>query len=256
MTEFSSPEMHTDSFIPVMPHKMKVFIDFDGTITLTDTGEEIFRRFGSRPEIDEIIEQIRFNKITGKEGWSQLFANAPKLRLDDVHKLADEIQIDRYFESFVNVLNNNKIPFYILSDGFENYISKIFNHSKINNLKVYANKLIENEDSKIQTVFPYTDEECSDCANCKRNHILENSADDEFTVYIGNGSSDTCPAQFCDYVFAKDDLLRFCNREKITCFQYSNFAEVERTFTQLLAKRRLKKKHQAVLKRNEIYKLG
>jgi 2,3-diketo-5-methylthio-1-phosphopentane phosphatase len=241
---------------PVQQHPLKVFIDFDGTISTIDTGEEIFRRFGKRPEVDIIIEQIREKEITAKEGWARLFAHAPGLELDAIYRMTEDIMIDDSFKAFTVFLRERQIPFYILSDGFENYIRCILEREGLGDIPVFSNRLIETRDKEVVPVFPSTDEECTDCANCKRNHVLEQSADDEFTVYIGNGSSDTCPAQFCDYIFAKDDLLRFCNREKISCYSWSRFAEVQSVFMQLLQKKRLKKRHQATLKRNEVYKLG
>lgn len=237
-------------------HKLKVFIDFDGTITKLDTGEEIFRRFGKRPEVDLIIEQIRTKEITAKEGWARLFAHAPGMRLENIYELTDDIHVDPSFKPFTEFLSSRNIPFFILSDGFENYIRHILEREGLSGIPVFSNHLVENDANVVVPVFPYTDEECNDCANCKRNHVLENSADEEYTVYIGNGSSDTCPAQFCDFVFAKDDLLKFCSREKVSCYSYTNFAEVQSVLGQLLQRRRLKKKNQAVLKRNEVYKLG
>ena len=256
MTESRLAAAEVPEISAAVQHKVKVFIDFDGTITKIDTGEEIFRRFGKRPEVDEIIERIRTKVITAKEGWAQLFAHAPGLRLENILELTGDIHIDPSFKAFAQFLVARAIPFFVLSDGFENYIRHILKREGLAGIPVFSNNLVENLSGSVVPVFPYTDEECSDCANCKRNHILENSADEEFTVYIGNGSSDTCPAQFCDYVFAKDDLLKFCSREKISCFSYTNFAEVQNVMVQLLARRRLKKKNQAVLKRNEVYKLG
>ncbi len=257
MTDTDGNRLAEAEILPLIsPHRMKVFIDFDGTITKLDTGEEIFRRYGKRPEVDVIIEQIRTKEITAKDGWARLFAQAPGLRLENIYDLTGDIHVDQTFKTFAEFLSVRKIPFFILSDGFENYIRFILKREGLEDIPVYSNRLVENAASVVVPVFPYTDEECNDCANCKRNHILENSGDEEFTVYIGNGSSDTCPAQFCDYVFAKDDLLKFCSREKISCFSYNNFAEVQSVFGQLLQRRRLKKKNQAVLKRNEVYKLG
>ncbi len=246
----------SENEVPFPAHRVKVFIDFDGTISKIDTGEEIFRRFGKRPEVDIIIEEIKEQKITAMEGWRKLFDSAPGMTLENIYSIMNDILIDESFFEFHSLLKARNIPHYILSDGFENYIKFILQREGLEEIPVFSNSLIEAGNSGLLPIFPYRDEECRDCANCKRNHIIEHSSDEEFTVYIGNGSSDTCPAQFCDYVFAKDELLKFCSREKVTCFSYNNFADVQKVFVQLLQRKRLKKKHQAVLKRNEVYKLG
>jgi 2-hydroxy-3-keto-5-methylthiopentenyl-1-phosphate phosphatase len=50
-------------------------------------------------------------------------------------------------------------------------------------------------------------------------------------VYIGNGFSDRCPAEYADMLLAKGDLLNHCRREKIECIPFGNFRDVERELT-------------------------
>lgn len=239
-----------------MVHQLKIFVDFDGTITKRDIGENIFLHFGNQPASGVITQNIKDGVITGKEGWFQLLQEAPDLTLEQIHEYIQEFEIDPTFKDFAAYCKENEIPFFVLSDGFDNYIKYVFEREGLRDIRFFANSLVAKPDGKIKPVFPYTDEECNDCANCKRNHVLEESSDDEITVYIGNGSSDTCPAQFCDIIFAKDDLLKFCERERISFFPYSTFADVLRLLQLTLAKKRIKKRHQAILKRNEVYKLG
>jgi len=102
--------------------------------------------------------------------------------------------------------------------------------------------------------FPYYDVACSSSANCKRNHIINNSGDDEYTVYIGDGNSDKYTIDFCDFIFAKDDLLKYCERNRISYFPFNNFLDVKNKLEQLQSKKNLKKRHRAELKRKETYK--
>jgi 2-hydroxy-3-keto-5-methylthiopentenyl-1-phosphate phosphatase len=66
------------------------------------------------------------------------------------------------------------------------------------------------------------------CANCKQAHVDSLKEKGYLTVYIGNGYSDRCPSGHADMVFAKDDLLEHCVREKIDCIKFRNFRDVER----------------------------
>jgi 2-hydroxy-3-keto-5-methylthiopentenyl-1-phosphate phosphatase len=95
--------------------------------------------------------------------------------------------------------------------------------------------------------------DCQTSANCKRNHIINNSGEDDFTVYIGDGNSDKYSTQFCDFIFAKDDLLKHCERERITYFPFKKFEDVITKLESFKTKKRIKKRHQAELKRREIY---
>jgi len=143
----------------------------------------------------------------------------------------------------------------VVSDGFDLYINRILEREGLSFLKVFSNKL-SIESGNIIPHFPYTDEECRICANCKRNHIINNSGDLEFNVYIGDGQSDNCPAQFCDLIFAKNSLLKFCEINRITFSPYGNFNDVKDKLVLLKNKKRLKKRFQASLKRSEVYIQG
>ncbi len=101
--------------------------------------------------------------------------------------------------------------------------------------------------------FPYYNSDCRSSANCKRNHILENSGEDDYTVFIGDGNSDFDAIQYVDFIFAKDSLLRFCEMNRITFFPFRNFDDVIVKLDELTSRKRLKKRHQAELKRREAF---
>jgi 2-hydroxy-3-keto-5-methylthiopentenyl-1-phosphate phosphatase len=46
------------------------------------------------------------------------------------------------------------------------------------------------------------------------------------SVYIGDGYSDTCPAQQADIVFAKSSLLKFCRKHGISAIAFENFSDI------------------------------
>ena len=101
--------------------------------------------------------------------------------------------------------------------------------------------------------FPFYNSECRSSASCKRNHIISNSSEDEYTVFIGDGNSDNDAIQYVDFIFAKDDLLKFCEINRITYFPFNNFNDVSSKLNELMARKRLKKRHQAQLKRREAF---
>ena len=234
----------------------KIFVDFDGTITKQDIGEQLFLQYGDTEKAEAIIKRISSRELTSVEGWKALFEILNPVSIDELTKFVRSFEIDKAFHRLVSFAREQQVEMIILSDGFEFYIRTILERENITGIPIYSNRLIENGSGKPEPVFPYRDEECKDCANCKRNHVIENSGDDEFTVYIGNGSSDVCPAQYCDFIFAKDSLRKFCEKEKVTFFPYDNFNDVVSKLETLFAKKRLKKRHQAELKRKNLYKLG
>lgn len=237
-------------------HSFKVFIDFDGTITKEDVGANIFLRFGRHPEVYEIVDKIRNREISNSEGWKRLFASLPSIDKNELTEFILGFEIDPSLKSFLTFLNEQNIKHYILSDGFDFYIDKILERENLSSIPVYSNKLNIESNGILTPTFPYKDEECFNCANCKRNHIINLSSDEEFTVYVGDGTSDICPAQHCDFIFAKETLLKFCEQERISFSPFNSFDDVTRKMKELVSKKRLKKRHQAELKRRSVYMMG
>jgi len=234
-------------------NKFKVFVDFDGTITKVDVGEAIFREFGSAAETDIIVADLLNGKITARKCWELLFATIKIIDVVKLDEFIDQMKIDPTFHRFHKYCQENEIEMFVLSDGFDYYIQRIFKKENLNHVKIFANSLIINDKNEMIPSFPYFDIDCQTSANCKRNHILDNSGDEEFTVYIGDGNSDKYSTQFCDFIFAKDDLLKYCERERITFSPFKNFEDVITRLESLRTKKRLKKRYQAELKRREIY---
>ncbi|MCK7516368.1 MAG: hypothetical protein MZV64_00875 [Ignavibacteriales bacterium] len=115
----------------------------------------------------------------------------------------------------------------VLSDGFDYYIDRLFNKAGLSGLKYYSNKLFVDDKGILKAEYPYFDVDSPTSANCKKNHIINHSSDDDYTVYIGDGNSDKEAAQYCDFIFAKDGLARFCSMERISFYPFKNFNEVQ-----------------------------
>jgi len=244
------------NYIPAENRTYKIFVDFDGTISRQDIGENMFLRFGDPAEANRIIERWIKNEISSTESWKLLCATVKNFDVTEFELFLDEIEIDEGFVEFEKFCVKNKINIYILSDGLDYYITRFLSKFGLNHLTVYSNQLKFGEENKLIPSFPYSDEECTKCANCKRNHIISNSSDEDFTIYIGDGYSDTCPAQYVDFIFAKNSLLKYCEKERISYYPFGNFKEVRFRIEEMLKKRRLRKRHQAQLKRREVYLQG
>ena len=236
-----------------MGNIFKVFVDFDGTITKEDTGDAVFTKFGHTETVKEVIDNLLNDRISARDCWLKLCESVGDINKQELDEFILKIEIDKSFHSFVEYCEKHRIELFILSDGFDYYIDLILRREKLDHLKVFSNKLKLDENNTLTPSFPYYDAGCTTSANCKRNHIINNSADDEYTVFIGDGNSDKYTVNFCDFVFAKDDLLKYCEKERITFFPFKNFDDVIERMEKLRSKKRLKKRHQAELKRREIY---
>jgi len=237
-------------------NSFKIFVDFDGTISTTDVGESMFQYFGDKEKSIEFVNNWVEQKINSSQLWKLLCSTVTNFNEIKFDEFLDKISIDPAFPSFVHMCKSEGFELRILSDGFDYYINNILRRENITGLEVYSNKLIIDKNNNITPEFPYTDEECKRCANCKRNHILNFSSEEDFTIYIGDGYTDTCPAQHCDFIFAKDSLLKHCEINRITYFPYKDFNDVIKKINELKNKKRLHKRHQAELKRREVFIQG
>ncbi len=231
---------------------IKIFVDFDGTITVKDIGEEIFKHFGDKVIVNQIIDDLLNDRISSRQCWEELCKSVPSMDENRLSDFVNELPVDHTFASFVDFCKTNDLEIVVLSDGFDFYIERVFAKAGLNGLKYYSNKLTINE-GKLYPEYPYYDADSPSSANCKKNHIINHSSDDDFTVYIGDGNSDKDAAQYCDFIFAKKDLARFCSMERISFSPFNDFIDVQNKVKELLSKKNLKKRHQAQLKRKMAY---
>lgn len=233
--------------------RFKIFLDFDETITQNDVGESIFRHFLDEKLTDKIVEDLLSDRISSRECWEKLCQAAPALEKQVLDDFIIRQKTEPTLHRFIEFCSEHKFDVYVLSDGFDYYIDQILTREKLNHLKVFSNKLILDKNGKLIPTFPFYNSDCKSTANCKRLHIIENSGDEDYTVFIGDGNSDKDPIQYVDFIFAKKDLLKFCEVNRITYFPFKNFDDVIERLTELGSRKRLKKRHQAELKRREAF---
>ena len=235
-----------------------VFSDFDGTATKVDVGNLIFRTFAG-DAIFPIIQSWRKNEISSRELLTRECELVNLNSIDELLALIDRQELDDYFVQFANFCYDKKIDIFIVSDGMDIYIDKILNKHNLDYIPFFANKFefkIENNKVVFLPEFPHTDSECLKCGNCKRNHLLYNSFDDDIIVYIGDGYSDRCPVEYADVVFAKRELASYCTSAKIPFTEFSNFNDIIKKMELIVGRKRNKKRRQAELKRNEVFIQG
>ncbi len=233
-----------------------VFTDFDGTITRNDIGDSMFQVFGNPEKCSEAFRAARDGKIGMTEGWQRSCATVESLSSATFDSFVERQDIDGGFHRFERYCAGESIPIHIVSDGFDLYIRHVLEREQLSHLPFYSNELIIEAGGTLSPHFPYTDEECRMCANCKRNHLLTKSGDDSVIVYIGNGYSDQCPSNYADVVFAKGALLTYCERENITYHRFESFDDVLAKFKTIVELGRPRKRRTAELARKDIFMRG
>jgi 2-hydroxy-3-keto-5-methylthiopentenyl-1-phosphate phosphatase len=235
---------------PVTGLTPKVFVDFDGTITKLDVGNSFFRTFGDEAESLKAVEQWKSGELSG---GGLLLREAGYVDVDEkeAREFSRSCEIDESFKSFYSFCTDKGIPVTILSDGLDFYISEILSTNSLQSIPFFSNRAIFDA-RKISIELPY-ESDCTKCANCKGHQILARTGPEDVVVYIGNGYSDRCAVKYADMVFAKDDLLKYCEESNITYFPFKSFGDVLAKFRKTVEAGNFRKRHRAELNRREAY---
>ncbi|MDD5505420.1 MAG: MtnX-like HAD-IB family phosphatase [Candidatus Omnitrophica bacterium] len=206
------------------PKKCIVFFDFDNTIATCDVFDNmllLFSRDDRWVELEKRWKSGRIGSKTCMEG---------QLRGMDLNKKSldaylPKIKLDPYFKTLYKFLQSRKVKTVVLSDNFDYILNRILKINGVKKLKVLANKLSFPRD-QVKTDYPFKNKDCQICAHCKTKNLLENSPKGSIIIYVGDGTSDICPAKCAQLVFAKDNLLKYFKGNKLDCTVFHNLKEV------------------------------
>jgi 2,3-diketo-5-methylthio-1-phosphopentane phosphatase len=233
---------------------IRVFCDFDGTVCLQDVGEQFFLKFAGE-KAKQSIQRLLKGEITMQIWLTELCEAIPSIHQKEFLDFVDQYVIDPHFTEFVRFCKEQEIPLMILSDGLDAYIKRVLSNAGLNLVPFFANHT-EFVGQKLTVSFPYTDAECNLCGNCKRNHMLNTSADEDIIVYVGDGYSDRCPVRYADLVFAKRQLIKYCQEQNITYFEFNNFNDVQVRMEEIVQRKRIRHRQEAAMARREVFVQG
>jgi 2-hydroxy-3-keto-5-methylthiopentenyl-1-phosphate phosphatase len=237
---------------------VRVFCDFDGTVCPQDVGETFFRKY-TGDQAEESVKRLINGEIT-MQGWlKELCESIPSITWKDFNTFVDQFTVDGYFKDFIQFCKLHEVSVTILSDGLDLYVDRVLSNAGLNDIPFYANHAViddSNGSGKIAVSFPHTDAECNLCGNCKRNCMLHASADEDIIIYIGDGYSDRCPVQYADFVFAKRQLIKYCQVKNITYFEFNNFSDVQMKVEEIINRKRIRHRQEAAMMRREAFMQG
>ncbi len=206
---------------------LKIFIDFDGTISTDDVVDVILEKHAS-PEWTAIEKEWAAGKIGSRECLSRQMALVSAGR-PQMEKILEQVTIDPFFSEFLKNAVAAEIPVFIVSDGFDfvikNVLSRKLPASVFQKLQIFCNAMDVTADS-VRISFPA--EACEHgCANCKPRIIQKYREPGDKIIFIGDGLSDRYAAAVSDLTFAKKKLLSYCVEKKIPHKEYSNFHQIK-----------------------------
>ena len=233
---------------------IRIFIDFDGTIVPQDVGNYFFEQFSGAAMWEDNRLYVE-GAISAKELYERNTKRIEHIDETLLDTFCARFSIDAGFQAFLAWADEHQYPVLVLSDGLDAYIERIFGKAGLS-VDFRANHLHIHPEGSCEVVLPSADEECTRCANCKRNHMLAGSGDKDVVVLIGDGISDFCPAQYADLVFAKGKLETWCQQQNIRFRRYDDFADILGTMERMISSRTLQRRGQTALRRAQIWGQG
>ncbi|MBN1633006.1 MAG: HAD-IB family phosphatase [Ignavibacteria bacterium] len=239
---------------------LKIFCDFDGTVTKNDVWVNSLGKFiKDKEKFQQVCYEFDNAFISARECIKRELGLVGDFNFDKFNREVDKEEIDIYFHKFLSYCNENNYDIFLISEGLDYYINRILKREGLEHLKLFCNEMTyytdENGKIILSCEFPYSDEVCSYCGMSKRNILITNTNDyeNEISVLIGDGTSDFCAASYADIVFAKGKLASYCWKNNITYFEYKNFNDIINKIEKLKAGRQLKQRQTARGLRRDVF---
>ncbi len=186
---------------------IKVFCDFDGTITEKDNIISIMKKFAP-PEWAGLKDKVLSQEMSIQEGVGRMFSLLPStLKEDIVEFILENGRIRAGFQEFVDYLKEENIPLYIVSGGIDFFVKPVL--EKYGPFEAVFCNASDFSGEKINILWPYScDDECkNNCGCCKPSIMRKLETGDAFKIVIGDSVTDLEAAKQADLVIGRDLLL-------------------------------------------------
>jgi len=199
-----------------------LFIDFDGTISPVDISNTFFSSFAA-DDAKTAVDEWRRGLISSTECLRREL-DAYHGDLEDLRDFARSQPIDWGFGRLREECRTKGIDVIVVSDGLDFYIEPFLEKHGVS-VAFHANNL-KISGGRRELVFPFYNEACGTCANCKSSHVERAKQEGKFVIYVGDGLSDKCAVSRADMVFAKGDLREYCDHHGIPHHAFENLGQV------------------------------
>ena len=203
-----------------MPSGVRVFVDFDGTISLEDTTDVILERFAD-PEWRTVEAEWLAARIGSRECLARQI-DLVRASREDLQTVIDEVPLDPHFADLVALCRGHGVPLTVISDGLNWVVTKMLARAGLD-VPVRANKLEWLGRNRWRLAFPHAATTCrAQAGHCKCQAL--GGEPEKIRILIGDGRSDFCAAETADLVVAKGALAEHCQAAGLAYIVFGNFA--------------------------------
>jgi 2-hydroxy-3-keto-5-methylthiopentenyl-1-phosphate phosphatase len=203
-----------------------VVIDFDGTVTQKDIGDEICNRFAP-PTWRDIDEAWVRNEISLPDAQRKMWALARAERSDAIAYAREVGHLRPGLDVLLAAAQRAGASVWLASGGFDFYIEALLGPR----LEAFERRYFNATrfiDGRIEVDFPHAGLACGRCAVCKGKVCDVARASGRPTLFVGDGSSDRCAVGRADRLFAVRGsmLARVCDERGAPFVPFDDLAEV------------------------------
>ncbi|KAF9193026.1 hypothetical protein BGZ51_004259 [Haplosporangium sp. Z 767] len=230
--------------------RIEVFSDFDGTISLEDTGCVLIDTGMGTLKRKEMDKKILNHEMTFLEAM-EIWWGGVNLTYEEGLDLLRPVPLDPGFLHFHSYVRKHDIPFSIVSCGLDilikDYMSWYLGQEQADQLVILAN-YAKVEDRRWLVTYKDDSPHSHDKSVCireskqefKRQQVerqkeaetasetAEQQAEEHVVVFCGDGISDLSAAREADVLFARRgrDLEKYCRTHKIPFTPFDSFDKV------------------------------
>jgi 2-hydroxy-3-keto-5-methylthiopentenyl-1-phosphate phosphatase len=197
----------------------KVLIDFDGTITLSDSVDALLSTFASPEWL--IVEQDWEEGLIGSAECMSRQARLIRGKPEDLNRFIDSVELDDAARDVVEVCRAAGIVFAIASDGYDIVIDGVLERLGIA-CPSFSNTLRPCGADRWELLSPHAQASCRSRAGTCKCALAEAGG----AIVIGDGKSDFCVAERAEHVFAKGRLAQHCRERGISHTEITCLGEI------------------------------
>jgi 2,3-diketo-5-methylthio-1-phosphopentane phosphatase len=204
---------------------LAVLVDYDGTVSLRDVGDELMRRF--------VVDQAEIARMdaryhVGDIGSRDLMRWDMDMLPDDQDLLraaAAEVPHDEGLVDLAGWCRDHGVVLEVVSDGLGFYIASNLARLGLADLPVFTNEnRVRGGGSGMS--FPHGHPTCEVCGTCKRERVRVHQASGRLVVFVGDGPSDRYAAWHADVTFAKHSLRAWCEAAGLATLSWERLRDV------------------------------
>jgi 2,3-diketo-5-methylthio-1-phosphopentane phosphatase len=211
-----------------------VLLDYDGTISLRDVGDELMTRFVAD---QAAVTRMDARYHVGDIGSRELMAWDMEMLPDDGAMLrahAAEVPQDPGVVGLVALCRSQGIPVEVVSDGLGFYVESNLAVLGLGDLPVVTNRNIV-VGGAAGLSFPSGHPTCRVCGTCKRERVRAHQDAGRLVLFVGDGPSDRYAAWHADVTFAKGSLRAWCESAGVAIEPWERLEEVTAWLADALA---------------------